>query len=333
MDVYTSTYGHFNGTKYPPNLRLCRLKTYGVVWGMNPLANTFGKIVDGDYDIVHVHSYVFFMSNTAAMARAFDEFKYILNFHGGIDYTNDNSLSMKLWAKDKLYDPTLGRMTVGLADKVISICRKDIPAIRDKFGVTAEYVPNAVCTDTFDYKETNDDTVVFVGKLERWKGAQDLIDIFQRVKRACPSTRFKVVGEGSLQKDLAATKLPIDFSGYIHHENMPQIYHNASVSILPSYMEGSPTTCIEAGSCGVPVVATDVGDTKEIVKNGVSGFIFKPGDKEGMANAIINLLDKRSKRREMGLCAREHITNHFSYDAIANQMAGIYASVASGTAR
>ena len=58
------------------------LKTYGNALGMNPLANPFFKIVESDFDVVHVHSYIFIMSNISAFSSKFSNFKYILQFHG-----------------------------------------------------------------------------------------------------------------------------------------------------------------------------------------------------------------------------------------------------------
>lgn len=330
VHVFTSDTGEFNGQQYPNGLHLHKLRSHGLVWDMNPLSNVFFKLTAEDFDIVHVHSYIFFMSNSAAFARAFRDFKYVLTLHGGVDYEgiSNESCSTRFWLKDKVYDQTIGRATVRMADKVLSVCKKDIPIIEKKFGVKAEFVPNAVSTDLFDYRESSSKEIVYVGKLERWKGVEDLCKIFKLIYRRHPEVTFKVVGEGSLAEQLQGTNLPIKTAGFVPHCMMPQIYHSSAVSILPSYMEGTPTTCMEASACGVPVVATNVGDTKEIVRDGRSGYIHSPGDIEGIADSVIQLLEDESLCHQMGAYGRSHIVNNYSYDAVINQTLKVYHSLA-----
>ena len=92
-------------------------------------------------------------------------------------------------------------------------------------------------------------------------------------------------------------------------------------------MEGSPTFCMESLSCGVPSVATDVGDTSEIVLDGRTGYLAKPGDVELMADRIVDLLTDKEKRRKMGETGRSHIANNFNYDKITDRVLDVYRSV------
>lgn len=328
VHVFTSNTGEFNGTKYPSNLHLHKLKSHGLIWDMNPLSNAFSKIVNEDFDIVHVHSYIFFLSNSVAFAKAFKKFNYVLTFHGGVDYQSSNcDASTRFWLKDNFYDRTLGYSTVKMADKVISVCKKDIPIIKEKFDAEAQYVPNAVCTSRFSYHDNNSRTIMFVGKLEKWKGAADLCDIFRIVNKKLPDVKFRIVGDGSLAKEFLASDLPIEFMGYVPHDIMPQYYGSSCLSVLPSYMEGSPTTCMESLACGVPVVATNVGDTSDVVLDGKSGFIHSPGDIAGMADSIISLLNEDSLRKKMGREGRRHIEDNYSYNSILPKMKTIYSTL------
>jgi glycosyltransferase involved in cell wall biosynthesis len=329
VDVYTSQVGNFNGTKYPPNMHLKILRTYGFAWDMNPIANVFNKLVGNDYDIVHVHSYVFCMSNTAAMARAFRDFGYVLNFHGGVSHCDmDGSTGFRFMAKEQIFDRTIGMLTVKLADKVISIAKRDVPLIREKFGVESSYVPNAVCTDLFTPGSNGHEKVVtYVGKLEKWKGTEDLLKIFEIVQKEVEDVKFMVVGNGSLQEKVRSSGLPIKMTGFVPHSKIPTIYHGSAVSVLPSYMEGCPTTCMESLACGVPCVATNVGDTQEIVLNGKTGYLETPGDINGVAARIIELLQDETLRRRMGAEGREHIANNYSYSTVMKKMLEVYGSI------
>jgi glycosyltransferase involved in cell wall biosynthesis len=329
VDVFTSTIGNFNGHKYSKNLRLRPLKTYGMVWDMNPIANVFTNLIKEDFDIVHVHSYIFAMSNMAAAARIFNRFGYVLHIHGGIDHGDKPvSSSFRMMMKDKIYDRTLGSLTVKMADRVLSVSKKDVNLIESKFNVNAEHIPNAVRTDKFTVADNASHVVTYVGKLEKWKGTEDLIKIFKLVSKEVKDAKFVVAGNGSLSNEVKNADVPIEMIGHVPHDLMPQLYHSTAVSVLPSHMEGSPTTCIEALSCGVPCVATNVGDTSQIVNDGKSGFLVEPGSIREFADRIIELLENDKLRRDMGRTGREHIVDNFSYDSVVNRIGDIYRAVA-----
>jgi len=328
IDVYTSTIGNFDGFNYPQNLNIIRLKTYGMVWGMNPLANILTALMREDYDVVHAHSYIYCMSNMAAAAKLLKRFGLVLHIHGGIDYSNMGSrCGLRLSVKDTVYDRTVGLATVKLADKVVSVSKSDVKFIKEKFGVDATYIPNAVNTDMFSLGNDETRTVTYVGKLEPWKGIEDLLQIFRLVKREYNDVKFVVAGEGSQLPLIKKFDGQIEFLGHIPHEKMPQLYHRSAVTILSSYMEGAPTTCIESLSCGVPCVATDVGDTNKIVVDGRTGYIVKPGQVKEAADRIIGLLSDNAHRLAMGESGLEHVIRNYSYASTASQMMEIYKAV------
>jgi glycosyltransferase involved in cell wall biosynthesis len=289
---------------------------------MNPLANVFTKLLQDDYDIVHVHSYIFFLSNMAALARVFKrKSRYILQFRGGLDFSGDsrNFHQQRIWAKENVYDRTLGYFTVKLADKLFSVSKNDISIIRKKFGVKeVTWMPNGVDTKIFiPVKDrSNQPVVTYVGKLEKWKGIDTLIKSFEIIHQQVKNVRFIIAGTGSLEGTLRESNLPIEFLGAVPYEKMPAVYQQSSAVLLPSYMEGFPCTGVEAISCGVPVVASDVGDVKEIVIDRETGALAKPGDFKKIADSTIEILKDEGLRRKLGQNGRAHVEKNFSYDAI-----------------
>ena len=328
VHVFTSNIGNFDDIEYPPNLHVHVLRTYKVVWNMNPLTKGFTMLLRKfDFDVVHVHSYIFFLSNMAALARILKSFRYVLQFHGGLNYSAEGRFSpMRVRAKEKIYDKTLGLLTVKRADKVLSIAKSDIPVIRGKFKIEAEWVRNAANTDTFTVANNEDESnvVTYIGKLEKWKGIDALMECFKILKERIKDVEFLVIGEGSLAGKIEKSDLPIIVKGYVPHDKMPEIYHKTSVFVSPSYMEGSPTTCIESLACGVPVVATDVGDTGDIVVDGKTGFLVKPGDAVGMASKVVEIVEDESLRRRMGIEGRKHIEENFNYDDVMGKIKRVY---------
>ncbi|NLK25155.1 MAG: glycosyltransferase family 4 protein [Euryarchaeota archaeon] len=325
VHAFTSQIGNFNGMLLPKNLHLRVLRTYSMLWDMNPIANVLPILLREDFDVVHVHSYIFYMSNSTAAARLLKDFRYVLNFHGGISHSAiQDSCSRRLWIKDNVYDRTLGRATVALADKVLSVSKADIPLIRRAFGVDAQYIPNAVSIEDFKPGEKGAQRITYVGKLEKWKGVETLLEIFRQVRHEIRDAEFQIIGDGSLADKMRKADLPIIMRGHIPHENMPAQYRDSAVSVLPSFMEGAPTTCMESLACGVPCVATRVGDTPEIVKDGHSGFLVEPGDVSESASHIVELMENDSLRRRMGAEGREHMVNHYSYEAVVERMLKAY---------
>jgi glycosyltransferase involved in cell wall biosynthesis len=75
-------------------------------------------------------------------------------------------------------------------------------------------------------------------------------------------------------------------------------------------------------------VASNVGDTSEIVNDGKNGFLVEPGKLQEFADRIVELLKDDKLRKEMGRKGREHIVDNFSYDAVVDRMNDIYRSVA-----
>ena len=322
VHVFTSDTGNFNNLSSLPNLHLHPLHTYAVIWNMNPIANVFTRLLQGDFDIVHVHSYIFFLSNMAALARLFKRnSRYILHFHGGLDFPNgtESFHPGRIWAKEHVYDKTLGYFTTKLADRVFSASKKDIPIIRRKFGIEEiEWIPNAVDTEMFTLvkDKPNQPVVTYVGKLEQWKGIDILLKSFEIINKEIKDVKFLVVGSGSLSGKLKEVNLPIELLGSVPYSEMPRIYQRTSVLVLPSYMEGFSCTCVEALACQVPVVASDVGDMKEIVVDGETGFLTECGDAEAIASRTLQILRSKDLQKKLGGNGRVHVKENFSYEAV-----------------
>lgn len=326
VHAFTSRIGNFANANNGDGIKLHPLRTYGTVWNMNPVADVFSQLMRQDYDIVHVHSYIFFMSNMAALARLFKRnTRYVLHFHGGLDFTDDlrQAHPGRIWAKERIYDRTLGYFTTRMADSLLSVAKNDIPIVARKFGRTdVTWMPVAVDTDIFSPIGEPPDTpvITFVGKLEAWKGIDTLLKAFRIVHDKVKDVRLVVVGTGSLAGKLAESGLPIEFLGPVPYAEMPDVYRMSSVLVLPSYMEGFPVTCVEALSCRVPVVSTEVGDVAEVVIDGQTGFLARPGDHEYIASRLVDIVSDRDLQMRLGRNGREHVLRNFGYDTIVDML-------------
>ena len=89
--------------------------------------------------------------------------------------------------------------------------------------------------------------------------------------------------------------------------------------VLPSYTEGLPNVVLEAFASGVPVVATAVGGTPEVVEHGVNGYLTPAGDDEALAARILDALSSEENLREMGLHGRQRILEQFTFERQAQR--------------
>ena len=103
-----------------------------------------------------------------------------------------------------------------------------------------------------------------------------------------------------------------------HRGDLDALTPHLDVSVLASYTEGLPNVVLEAMAAGVPVVATAVGGTPEVVEEGVTGYLVAAGDSEALAGRIQDLLGSEARRREMGKRGQVRVREHFTFDAQAH---------------
>jgi glycosyltransferase involved in cell wall biosynthesis len=102
----------------------------------------------------------------------------------------------------------------------------------------------------------------------------------------------------------------------------------ADILVLPSLSEGRPNVVLEAHACGLPVVATNVGGTPELLEDGVNGLLVPVGDSDALAGALRRLATDHDLRLRLGVAARERIkAGGFTWNATAARTRQIYADV------
>lgn len=107
-------------------------------------------------------------------------------------------------------------------------------------------------------------------------------------------------------------------------QNMPEIYQKSHIVVLPSWGEGVPTTLLEAGSSARPVIASDVAGCREVVINGVNGFLTPPRNPRALCEAIQALISDPHLRRKMGETGRRIVLEKFSKEIIDKKTIKFY---------
>jgi len=101
--------------------------------------------------------------------------------------------------------------------------------------------------------------------------------------------------------------LDVEFLGWVPHQDLPSIYQRATVFVLPSYSEALGMAIMEAMASGLPVVASDISGPRELVKDGKTGFLVKPGEPEIIKEKLSILLENPDLKESMGIAGRERI--------------------------
>jgi alpha-maltose-1-phosphate synthase len=176
--------------------------------------------------------------------------------------------------------------------------------------------------------------VLFFGKIKPYKGLELFIQGAAITSRQVPSVRFVIAGMGDLApyKRLIQKVGPDLFdirNGYIQDEDIPALFREASVVVIP-YTEASQSGVIAlAYTLGVPVVASKVGSIPEIVDHGKTGYVFEPGNVLEMSRYVSILLTDDRKREDFSRNARKKASEALSWDTIAEELMALYEGLGS----
>lgn len=162
-------------------------------------------------------------------------------------------------------------------------------------------------------------TFLYVGRIVKDKGINELISAFTRLNDEFPHTRLLLVGEyeDNLDPISSESKKAIDKNpsiiavGRKSGVEMLAYYASADCLVLPSYREGFPNTVLEAGAMGLPCVVTDINGSREIITDGYNGLIARPRDIESLLHAMRIMVSNDIARLHMASVARRRIQERY----------------------
>jgi phosphatidylinositol alpha-1,6-mannosyltransferase len=175
--------------------------------------------------------------------------------------------------------------------------------------------------------------ILFVGRLIRRKGADDLIDAFQSISKDFPDWRLEIVGDGPERKKLEELVADlglgerVEFFGSLRGRALWDCYELCDVVVMPSRrltddVEGFGTVFLEAGIFGKPSVGTFSGGIPESIVNGETGILVREGDARQLAVVLERLLSDSELRVRMGRKARERVLRDFTWQQSADRLQG-----------
>jgi glycosyltransferase involved in cell wall biosynthesis len=189
-------------------------------------------------------------------------------------------------------------------------------------------------TYSFDsgVKKDKTPTVVFLGRLRKYKGVQILLRAMSAVREKVPGTKLVVVGDGPYRGELEriAAELglgdAVRFAGYVSQEEKVRLLRTSHVAASPSPKEGWGLTVVEANACGTPVVASRSPGLRDSVRDGETGYLVAHGDELELAGRIVELLQDESKREKMSAAAVQW-AGTFTWERCAAECAEIMEKV------
>jgi glycosyltransferase involved in cell wall biosynthesis len=167
-----------------------------------------------------------------------------------------------------------------------------------------------------------------IGRLSPEKGQALLLRAVAGLRREFPQLHLTFAGTGPLESELRALAAElgiadaVTFTGYV--ADIKKIYDETDLVVQSSFTEGLPNVIVEAAYVGLPIVATDVGGTREIIEHGVSGWLVRPDSLEELTAGIRRFLEEPGRFAAMREQARLRIESEFTYDVRTARQANLY---------
>jgi glycosyltransferase involved in cell wall biosynthesis len=172
-------------------------------------------------------------------------------------------------------------------------------------------------------------TWLAVGRLVDAKGYPDMVAAFKDAHDRRPQAKLLIAGTGPLEESMkgmirqAGLQEAVSLLGL--RPDVPALMQAADAFVLSSRWEGLPMVILEAGASSLPIVATDVGGSRDAVLDGVSGYLTRVGDPTAVGRAMCKVMDLPARDREaMGAAGRGHICRTFEIEAVADRWEQIY---------
>lgn len=196
------------------------------------------------------------------------------------------------------------------------------------------FLPNVVDESEFIPRQRTADgrvMVAFVGNLRPAKRVERILQIAKKCQEQMPDAQieFRIYGDGRLNSSLQQTAEDLGVLNknvfFLGKTNDPLgAYQAADIFLLTSDHEGTPNVILEAMSCGLPILTTDIGDVQELVEDGINGFVSQSGDESGLFTNFLNLAEDRALREKMGKTNREFILHERSFSALHDHVQRLF---------
>ena len=293
-------------------------------------------------DVLHCYSFTAELWGAIAtrLLPAAERPTLITSVRGTYEWYSANQWRMKHWASQRSQGiisnsregAEYAARQMGLPMSRFSIVHNGVevpePAADAVAALRKEYTaatPNGQAAAPFET------LLLFVGRLVEHKNLPRLLDAFARVAAERPHVRLLLVGGGPLHDALVARirELKLDGRALLLGErpDVAALMKAADLLVAPSLREGMSNVILEAMALGLPVLATRVGGTPEVIEDGRHGVLVDPIDTLALADAMLQLIDDPVRRQAIGQAGRQKVLEQYSPPAMVSAMLKEYSRV------
>ena len=311
-------------------VRLGKRAQFGNIFGkLDFLIRCFFYLLNHDFDILHVHPYTPLL--IAKLVGLIKKKPVVMTVHvmgnDMIGLPRIPFMSEFITSLDRFF-------TFGIVyDAQIFV---DKQLMQGKSATHKRYfIPNGVDTKAFDVVKRKKNPFVqmlFVGRFHRQKNLPALLRAFSTISHHLPTVRLVLIGEGEekgiLQKIVKDNNLAtvVKFLSPQFGKALIGIYKSSDLFILPSRYEGFPITLLEAWAAKLPVITTEYGMARELVKDGMNGFLIPSPQENDIAQTMSRALTYKN-RKALGQLGYRLVQSRFNWEDAAEKIYGVYKTV------
>ncbi len=272
-------------------------------------------------DLVHVHEP--FSPSTGLLAAAFSPAPVVATFH----------VALATGRAYRMAAPALKPLWRRFALR-IAVSEEARRTVERAMGPGVRIIPNGIELERFSSVGPAPDSpsILFVGRLERRKGAGVLLEALPWIVEQVPEAQVTIVGEGPERPALqsAAGSLPVRFVGSQDPEGLAARMEDAAIVCAPSLGgESFGIVLLEAMAAGRPVVAGAIPGYAAVLRGGEDGVLVPPGDAKALAGALIDLLNDPARRHAFATGGPER-ARRYSWDVVAAEIEDAYREALGG---
>jgi phosphatidyl-myo-inositol alpha-mannosyltransferase len=276
----------------------------------------------GHYDIVHVHSPLTPILPLLAIEES--DAPVVGTFHTYLERSNTYRFLNDFF-----------RRRLEMLQAAICVSHSTTVSLERYFSAPWQIIPNGVDTDVFHPSVSappairkDVPSILFLGRFDPRNGLSTLIDSFRKVKGKRREAQLIVVGDGPLREHYykqARGDEDITFVGAVL-EGRPSYYAHSSIYACPTTKASFGITLLESMACATPIVCSDILGFRDVVENGREALMTPCGDRDALADALVDLLDDEGKRIQLGTTGR-HESTQYSWPRVTSQVLDVYHSV------
>lgn len=260
--------------------------------------------------VAHVHNHIGDQSGTVTMLAAnFAKISYSITFHGWPVFFDPEGFRIK----EKVLHASFTRA-------ISYFCRSQLMMFSGCNDPTRfKVIHCGIELKKYRYHPPREQvkTIFCAARLSPEKGLEFLIHALKLLLNQGHGLRLRLAGDGPKRKELEqlADELElserVQFLGFLGEDEIIRELRDCDLFVLPSFVEGLPVSAMEAMAMGVPVIATNIAGTGELVENGRTGLLVRPSDSQALADSIATMVADYDLRLRMAQLGRERVVDQF----------------------